>query len=145
MDRIITIYTDGSCLGNPGPGGWAAILNWREHERVLSGAEASTTNNRMELMAAISALEALKGPSEVQLWSDSRYVIDGITRWLPGWKQKNWRLSNKSPVRNKDLWIRLDQASSTHSIAWNWVKGHADDPMNIRVDHLAQKAAQEAG
>ncbi|GGK41879.1 ribonuclease HI [Salinarimonas ramus] len=133
----VTIYTDGACKGNPGPGGWGALLLFGEREKELVGGEAVTTNNRMELMAAISALEALKRPCAVDLYTDSQYVRNGITTWLAGWKAKGWRTAAKAPVKNEDLWRRLDTARSTHDVTWHWVKGHADDPLNHRVDALA--------
>ncbi len=134
----VMIYTDGSCLGNPGPGGWGALLVFGEREKELNGGEAVTTNNRMELMAAIQALEALKRPCTVDLYTDSQYVRNGITTWLAGWKAKGWRTAAKAPVKNEDLWRRLDEARTRHSVSWHWVKGHADDPLNHRVDALAR-------
>ncbi|WP_372424961.1 ribonuclease HI [Salinarimonas chemoclinalis] len=134
----VTIYTDGSCIGNPGPGGWGALLLFGEREKELNGGEATTTNNRMELMAAIQALEALKRPCTVDLYTDSQYVRNGITTWLAGWKAKGWRTAAKAPVKNEDLWRRLDEARTRHAVSWHWVKGHADDPLNHRVDALAR-------
>ena len=139
MSRV-TIYTDGACSGNPGPGGWGALLISGAHERTLSGAEPMTTNNRMELMAAISALEALKGPSDVDLFTDSQYVRNGILSWIAGWKSKGWLTADRKPVKNEDLWRRLDEARSRHKVAWHWVRGHADDALNNRVDGLARAA-----
>ncbi|MBV9076433.1 MAG: ribonuclease HI [Methylobacteriaceae bacterium] len=139
MSRV-TIYTDGACSGNPGPGGWGALLISGAHERTLSGAEPRTTNNRMELMAAISALEALKGPSDVDLFTDSQYVRNGILSWIAGWKSKGWLTADRKPVKNEDLWRRLDEARSRHKVAWHWVRGHADDALNNRVDGLARAA-----
>ena len=136
----IEIFTDGACSGNPGPGGWGAILRSGHHEKELNGGEAETTNNRMELMAAISALEALKRPSDVILTTDSVYVMDGITKWLEGWKAKGWKTANKKPVKNQDLWERLDSAIQPHKITWKWVKGHAGHPENERADELARQA-----
>jgi ribonuclease HI len=140
----VSIHTDGACLGNPGPGGWGAILTSGAHEKEVSGGEASTTNNRMELMAAIMALESLKGPSQVTLHSDSRYVLDGIEKWMPGWKSRGWKTASKEPVKNEDLWRRLDAARLRHEVRWVWVRGHAGDPMNERADALARAAAQGA-
>ena len=137
MSRI-TIHTDGACSGNPGPGGWGALLEWKGHEKELKGGEAETTNNRMELKAAIEALNALKRSSDVTLITDSVYVRDGITKWLHGWKKNGWKTANKKPVKNADLWQELDTAASRHSIDWKWVKGHAGDPGNERADALAR-------
>jgi ribonuclease HI len=142
---VVSIHTDGACLGNPGPGGWAAILSSGSHEKELSGGECLTTNNRMELMAAIVALESLKRPSAVTLHSDSRYVLDGIEKWLPGWKARGWQTAAKQPVKNEDLWRRLDEARGGHTMRWIWVKGHAGDPMNERADALARAAAKSQG
>lgn len=141
-DDIITIYSDGSSLGNPGPGGWAALLLWRGHEKEIFGCEAETTNNRMELLAAIHGLESLKRPAQVTLITDSKYVIQGITDWLPNWIARGWKTASKAPVKNQDLWQRLDQARRPHTIQWEWVKGHAGHPENERVDHLARTAAE---
>ncbi|MFA5122731.1 ribonuclease HI [Zavarzinia sp.] len=137
---MVEIHTDGACSGNPGPGGWGAVLRFRGVEKELSGGEAATTNNRMELMAAIVALEALTRASEVRLFTDSRYVMDGITKWIIGWKRNGWKTADKKPVKNEDLWRRLDAIASTHRIEWRWVKGHAGDPLNERVDALARAA-----
>ena len=137
------IYTDGSCLNNPGPGGWAAILVWGGHEKTLSGGEPETTNNRMELMAAIMALEALTRPVEVIVTSDSIYLRDGITKWINGWKKNGWKTAAKKPVANQDLWMRLDEAIKPHQIKWAWVKGHAGHPMNERCDELARAEAEK--
>ena len=142
-DDLITIHTDGACLGNPGPGGWGVLLSWRGHEKELSGAEADTTNNRMELMAAIMALEAVSRPSKIKLVTDSRYVIQGINDWLEGWKAKGWKTASKAPVKNQDLWQRLDEAVQNHEIKWEWVKGHAGHAENERVDDLARMAAEK--
>ena len=141
-DDIITIYSDGSSLGNPGPGGWAALLLWRGHEKEIFGCEAETTNNRMELLAAIQGLESLKRPAQVTLITDSKYVIQGITDWLPNWIARGWKTASKAPVKNQDLWQRLDEARRPHTIEWEWVKGHAGHPENERVDHLARTAAE---
>ena len=140
---IITIHTDGACLGNPGPGGWGVLLSWRGHEKELSGAEADTTNNRMELTAAIMALEAVSRPAKIKLVTDSRYVIQGINDWLPGWIAKGWKTASKAPVKNQDLWQRLDEATKRHEIEWEWVKGHAGHAENERVDDLARMAAEK--
>jgi ribonuclease HI len=139
----VDIFTDGACSGNPGPGGWGALLRYGATEKELSGAEVLTTNNRMELMAAIAALEALKKPAEVALHTDSIYVRDGITRWLPGWKAKGWLTADKKPVKNVDLWQRLEEATHIHKIDWLWVKGHSGHPENDRVDQLARDAIQK--
>ena len=139
MGRVV-IHTDGACRGNPGPGGWAALLRSGSSEKVLSGAEPETTNNRMELTAAIAALEALKRSCQVQLTTDSEYVRQGVTRWINGWKRNGWRTSQKKPVKNKDLWERLDGALGDHEIEWCWVKGHSGDPGNERADLEANLA-----
>ncbi len=137
-DPIVEIYTDGACSGNPGPGGWGAVLRYGSHERELHGGEApETTNNRMELTAAIEALDALTRPSTVVLHTDSTYVRGGITSWLAGWKRNGWRTADKKPVKNADLWQRLDTAAARHDVEWRWVKGHAGDPGNERADQLA--------
>ena len=138
--EAVEIFTDGACSGNPGPGGWGAVLRFRGVERELSGFEPSTTNNRMELMAAIAALEALKRPCRVRLCTDSRYVMDGITRWLADWKRRQWRTADKKPVRNIDLWKRLEAALERHDVHWSWVRGHAGHPENERADALARAA-----
>ena len=140
MNAEVEIFTDGACRGNPGPGGWGAILCYRDTEKEISGGETLTTNNRMELMAAIAALEALKRPCRVRLYTDSQYVRGGITQWLPGWKARNWRTADKKPVKNQDLWERLDQLAGTHTLRWQWVKGHSGDVGNERVDELANLA-----
>jgi ribonuclease HI len=136
----VHVATDGACRGNPGPGGWAAILQSGPHEKVLSGAERLTTNNRMELQAALAALEALKAPSGVTIETDSRYLLDGMTKWLPGWKRNGWRTADRKPVKNADIWMALDRAAAPHRIRWVWVKGHAGHPMNERADALANAA-----
>lgn len=136
----IEIYTDGACRGNPGPGGWAATLSLGEHFRELSGAEAATTNNRMELTAVIEALSALKRDSQVRVFTDSEYVRRGITEWLKAWKARDWRTADKKPVKNRDLWERLDAIAARHDIEWRWVKGHSGVPGNERVDALANAA-----
>ncbi len=140
----VDIYTDGACSGNPGPGGWGAILRWGETERELYGGEPETTNNRMEMMAAISALEALKRPVKVRLHTDSQYLKDGITKWIHGWKAKGWLTADRKPVKNVDLWQRLEAAKAPHEIEFHWVKGHAGHPENERADALARKGAREA-
>lgn len=135
----VAVWTDGACSGNPGPGGWGAILRYGTAVKEFSGGEALTTNNRMELMAAISALEALTRACTIDLYTDSNYVRGGITQWLKGWKRNNWRTADKKPVKNIDLWQRLDAATERHEIVWHWVKGHAGDPMNERADELARE------
>jgi len=137
--KPVEIYTDGACSGNPGPGGWGALLLWGDTEKELCGGAEDTTNNRMELMAAIQALEALKRPCAVTLYTDSAYVKGGITSWLKGWKAKGWKTAAKKPVKNQDLWQRLDTATSRHQITWQWVKGHAGNPGNERADALANQ------
>jgi ribonuclease HI len=139
MSRV-QIYTDGACRGNPGPGGWAALLIAGETRKEISGAESATTNNRMELMAAISGLGALRRRCAVDLYTDSKYVLQGITEWLPQWKMKGWRTAARKPVRNQDLWERLDQAAGAQDIEWHWVKGHSGDAGNEHVDRLANHA-----
>ena len=134
----VTIYTDGACRGNPGPGGWGAILRVGEHEKELQGGEAETTNNRMELTAAIEALNALMRPCAIDLYTDSTYVRSGIREWMDGWKRKNWRTSTNKPVKNADLWQALDAARERHDVTWHWVKGHAGHPDNERADELAR-------
>ncbi len=136
----IEIYTDGACRGNPGPGGWAATLSLGQHFRELSGAEAATTNNRMELTAVIEALSALKRESRVRVFTDSEYVRRGITEWLKAWKARDWRTADKKPVKNRDLWEQLDAVAARHDIEWRWVKGHSGVPGNERVDALANAA-----
>ena len=136
-DRV-QIYTDGACSGNPGPGGWGALLRWKGTDKEMSGGERETTNNRMEMMAAISALESLKRTVPVDLYTDSTYVRDGITKWLPGWKSNGWKTAAKKPVKNQDLWLRLEAAMRDHDIKWHWVKGHAGHPENERADELAR-------
>lgn len=135
----VTIWTDGACSGNPGPGGWGAILTWDGHEKDLCGGEQLTTNNRMELTAAIMALEALKRPCEIDLHTDSQYVKGGVTGWIHGWKRNGWKTSDKKPVKNVDLWQQLDAATQRHKVTWHWVKGHAGHAMNERADELARQ------
>ena len=139
--KNVDIHTDGACLGNPGPGGWAALLRWRGIERELAGGEADTTNNRMELMAAIAALEALKEACDATLHTDSQYVRQGITEWMPNWIRRGWKTAGGDPVKNRDLWERLHAANAKHKVDWRWVKGHAGDPDNERVDQMARAAA----
>ena len=139
--KAVEVHTDGACLGNPGPGGWAALLRYGRHERELFGGEANTTNNRMELMAAISGLEALSEACDVILVTDSQYVRQGITEWMPGWVRRGWKTAGGDPVKNRDLWERLHAAAGRHRIDWKWVKGHSGDPDNERVDTLARNEA----
>ncbi|GIX30534.1 MAG: ribonuclease HI [Porticoccaceae bacterium] len=143
--KRVEIYTDGACRGNPGPGGWGAVLRYRGRERHLYGAEPQTTNNRMELRAAIEALAALKEPCEVELVTDSEYLRLGVTRWLPGWKARNWRKADRKPVKNADLWRRLDQEAARHRITWRWVRGHSGEEGNELADRLANRAIDELG
>jgi len=142
--KQIEIFTDGACKGNPGPGGWGALLRKSGTEKELSGGEAETTNNRMEMTAAIRALQALTRPCDVALYTDSKYMIDGITRWIHGWKKKSWKNAAKKPVANADLWQELDALNQLHNVEWHWVKGHSGHPENERVDRLASDAADEA-
>ena len=139
----VVIYTDGACSGNPGPGGWGVVLRWNATEKELHGGDPQTTNNRMELMAAIQALEALNRPAKVQLHTDSKYLLDGITRWIKGWQRNGWLTSAKRPVKNADLWRRLVQAMDGHEVTWLWVKGHAGDEGNERADALARLGIEE--
>lgn len=139
MKETITIWTDGACSGNPGPGGWGAILRLNGADRELSGGAPATTNNRMELMAAITALETLDEPSDVDLHTDSQYVRGGITGWMAGWKRNGWRTADKKPVKNMELWQQLDAATARHKVRWHWVKGHAGHPENERADELARR------
>jgi len=140
---VVRIYTDGACRGNPGQGGWAAVLRYKGHEKTLYGAEPLTTNNRMELMAAIRALESLKRPCRVRLTTDSQYVQKGITEWMTNWKRNGWKTAAKKPVKNADLWQRLDTAIAGHQIQWEWVRGHSGHPENELADELANKAIDE--
>jgi ribonuclease HI len=139
----VTIYTDGACSGNPGPGGWGAVLISGPRERDLWGGEPATTNNRMELTAAIEALEALKVPCKVDVHTDSQYLRQGVTQWIHAWKARGWRTADRSPVKNEDLWRRLDTARARHDVHWHWVKGHSGHPLNERADALARKAIIE--
>jgi ribonuclease HI len=139
VSERVSIWTDGACSGNPGPGGWGAVLRYGDREKDLSGGEAMTTNNRMELTAAIAALEALSRACPVDLHTDSQYLRGGVTGWMQKWKRNGWRTADKKPVKNEDLWRRLDAAASSHQIAWKWVKGHAGDVMNERADELARR------
>ncbi|KJV07355.1 ribonuclease HI [Methylocucumis oryzae] len=136
-NETVTIYTDGACRGNPGPGGWGVVLSYKGQQKELYGGEADTTNNRMELMAAIIGLETLTRPCQVILYSDSSYVLKGMSEWLAGWKQRGWRTASKTPVKNEDLWRRLDAAASKHKIDWQWVKGHSGNEGNEKADVLA--------
>ena len=140
---VVEIYTDGACSGNPGPGGWGAVLTYRGREKEIFGGEPATTNNRMELMAAIQALETLTRPTSVHLYTDSVYVRSGITSWLAGWKRNGWLTSGKQPVKNADLWKRLEAAAAPHQVHWRWVKGHNGDPGNERADALANRGLTE--
>lgn len=143
MVRTVEIFTDGACRGNPGPGGWGALLRYNGKERKLRGSEAETTNNRMELTAAIKALEALKRPCKVTLTTDSEYVRKGITEWIKNWRERNWKTANKTPVKNVDLWKRLDELEQKHTIEWHWVKGHSGHSENDLADALANRAIDE--
>lgn len=143
-DGGIDIYSDGACLGNPGPGGWGALLKWRGAEKELSGGERETTNNRMELTAAIRGLAALKRSSTVRIHTDSTYVRDGITKWIHNWKRNGWKTAGKKPVKNMDLWQQLEEAIARHRVEWHWVKGHAGHPGNEHADRLAGEAARQA-
>lgn len=140
MSEAVEIFTDGACRGNPGPGGWAALLRYGRHEKVLSGADPQTTNNRMELLAAIEALASLKRPSRVVLTTDSQYLRQGVQQWMARWKRNGWRTSQKTPVKNRDLWERLDELAELHDVDWHWVRGHSGHPENERVDMEANKA-----
>jgi ribonuclease HI len=145
MSDIITIYTDGACKGNPGPGGWGAWLQWGGHEKELWGGEALTTNNRMELTAVIEALALLRRKSQVIVYTDSEYVRNGITTWIHGWKLRGWKTADRKPVKNMELWQRLDALAQQHEVTWRWVKGHAGDPGNERADQLANRGVGAAG
>ncbi len=143
MTPPVVIHTDGACRGNPGPGGWGAVLQAGAHEKELCGGELNTTNNRMELMGAIQALEALNKPCRVELHTDSQYVMKGVTQWLSGWKARGWKTADKSPVKNVDLWQRLDEARARHTVDWRWIKGHAGHALNERADELARRGMLE--
>ena len=144
MTPQVVIYSDGACSGNPGPGGWGAVMISGDHVRDICGGEPATTNNRMELMAAIQALEALKKPCKVELHTDSTYVMKGISEWIHGWKKRGWLTADKKPVKNDDLWRRLDIARGKHDVTWKWVKGHSGHPLNERADALARRGLKEA-
>ena len=144
MTPAVVIYSDGACSGNPGPGGWGAVMISGSHQKEISGGELGTTNNRMELMAAIQALEALKKPCKVELHTDSTYVMKGISEWIFGWKKRGWKTADNKPVKNDDLWRRLDTARARHDVSWNWVKGHAGHELNERADALARKGLADA-
>ena len=144
MSTLVEIFTDGACSGNPGPGGWGAVLRYGDKEKHIYGGEKETTNNRMELMAAIEGLAILKRPCKVKLTTDSQYVRKGITEWLAGWKRKNWMTASKKPVKNVDLWKRLEAEAAKHDVEWRWVKGHSGHPDNEMADELARKGAKEA-
>lgn len=137
---VVEIYTDGACKGNPGPGGWAVLLRYKGHEKILSGAESETTNNKMELLAAIKGLEQLKRPSKVELYTDSEYLRKGMQTWMHNWKKNKWLNARKKPVKNQELWIELDKLSNIHDISWHWVKGHSGHPENDLVDEVANQA-----
>ncbi len=139
----VDIFTDGACSGNPGPGGWGVILRWNDNQRELYGGAPDTTNNRMELMAAIQALETLKRPVRATLYTDSTYVKDGITQWIHNWKKKGWKTANRKPVKNVDLWQRLDAAVARHDVEWRWIRGHTGHPENERADELARRGIEE--
>ncbi len=141
-DNLLTIFTDGSCLSNPGPGGWAAVLRWRDNQKEIVGHETDTTNNRMELKAAIMGLNAVTRAMPIALHTDSRYVMNGVQDWMPRWKANGWKTASKKPVANQDLWEQLDQAVQRHDITWHWVKGHAGNEFNERCDQLARSAAE---
>jgi ribonuclease HI len=141
--EVVRIYADGACKGNPGPGGWGAIVRVAGSDKELYGGERATTNNRMELTAVIRALESLEGPSTVEVYTDSQYVQKGISEWLPSWKRRGWRTADKKPVKNVDLWQRLERAAAAHRVSWHWIKGHAGHPENERADALANRGAEE--
>ncbi len=139
---LVRIYSDGACKGNPGPGGWGALLQWNGHERELFGGEPNTTNNRMEMLAVINALESLKRVCTIEVYTDSQYVQKGISEWISNWKRRGWKTADKKPVKNADLWRRLDEAAARHKVVWRWVKGHAGHPENERADQLANRGVQ---
>ncbi len=138
INETIDLFTDGACRGNPGPGGWGVLLRWRDHEKELKGGERDTTNNRMEMMAAIKGLESVKRPARIRIYTDSTYLRDGITKWIHGWKKRGWKTADKKPVKNIDLWQRLEAALEPHQVDWHWVKGHDGHPENERADALAR-------
>ena len=142
-DRGVDLFTDGACSGNPGPGGWGVLMQWRGEEKELNGGERETTNNRMEMMAAIRGLEALKRSATVRIHTDSTYLRDGITKWIHGWKKNGWKTAAKKPVKNMDLWQRLESAIERHDVEWYWIKGHAGHPENERADELARRGIAE--
>ena len=142
IEGALRIYSDGACKGNPGPGGWGALLQWKGNERELFGGERNTTNNRMELLSVIKALESLKRSCEIEVYTDSQYVQKGISEWIISWKRRGWKTADKKPVKNEDLWRRLDELAGRHKIAWRWVKGHAGHPENERADALANRGVQ---
>ena len=144
MTDLIEIWTDGACSGNPGPGGWGALMRWNGHEKELWGGDKATTNNRMEMQAVIEALNALNKPSKITLHVDSTYVKDGLTKWIHAWKKNGWKTAAKKPVKNQDLWMAMDEACQRHDITWKWVKGHAGDPGNEKADELARRGTEEA-
>ncbi len=144
MTKHVEIYTDGACSGNPGPGGWGVLMRYNGHEKEMCGGEDETTNNRMEMMAVIEALKALKKRSNVKLYTDSKYVMQGITEWMDGWKAKGWKTASKKPVKNKDLWLELDEGVQQHNVEFIWVKGHAGHPENERADELARAGIPQA-
>ena len=137
-EEAIDLFTDGACRGNPGPGGWGVLMRWRGHEKELNGGERETTNNRMEMMAAIKGLESVKRPARIRIYTDSIYLRDGITKWIHGWKKRGWKTADKKPVKNQDLWQRLEVALERHRVEWHWVKGHDGHPENERADALAR-------
>ena len=141
--KTVIIYTDGACRGNPGPGGWGVLIKYREHSKEMYGGDASTTNNKMELTAAIEALKEIKEPCEIILYTDSKYVLKGIEEWIHNWKKRGWKGSNKKPVKNIELWKKLDELRDKHTIKWNWVKGHSGDPGNETADMLANRGIDE--
>ena len=143
MSQVVQAFTDGACRGNPGPGGWGVLLRYGEHEKELYGGEPETTNNRMELTAAIRALEALSRPCRHEITTDSNYVRQGITQWMAGWKRKGWKTADKKPVKNQDLWRRLDELAQQHDVSWHWVRGHSGHPENERADDLANRGIDE--
>ena len=143
MENLVEMFTDGACRGNPGPGGWGALLRYGTHEKELHGGEAHTTNNRMELLAVIMALESLQRDCDVRVVTDSQYVKNGITRWIAGWKRNGWKTASRQPVKNQDLWMRLDSASARHRLEWAWVKGHSGHAENERADQLANRGIDE--